>query len=52
MEAEESYKNALELQPKNVNVLHFLATVQEKIGTPEKLKESLMNFIQYFAIFS
>jgi len=39
-EAERNYQQALTLQPHNVNVLHYLATVQEKLGG-DKLAHAL-----------
>jgi hypothetical protein len=45
-EAERNYQQALTLQPQNVNVLHYLATVQEKLGG-DKLAVALENFTKY-----
>ena len=46
-EAEQSYENSLKIQPNNLNALHYLASVQEKLGG-DKLELALKNFSKYY----
>ena len=45
--AEKDYLQCLVMQPQNINVMQFLASIQDKQGGP-KLSESLKNFEKYF----
>lgn len=42
-EAEQCYEQSLRIQPSNLNALHYLASVQEKLGG-DKLEVAFQNF--------